>query len=204
MTALRAAAGEPDPGDAWIAHAWRIDARGVLLCPSSEGITALRGMGRNAWISQLSERLGVVTPPAHWRLLDRAPDGLEPAQVDALLQAPRPRQPEVLEESGADGHQHLRLRVPLDLEQLDGHFASAPVLPGFMQVGWALALAASRIGTPESCLEIEALKFQQFLRPGDEVNLELQLHRDTGKLHFAYRCGMRACSSGRLLLETRP
>lgn len=194
-------AGEARLLDVWIAQAYRADARGVVLCPSSAGVAALHQLGRNAWITRLSKRLEWSAPAERWRLLDTAPQSLSDAQIDAVLDTPRPQQPAVLEDSGDATHRRLQLRIPLDLEQLDGHFASAPVLPGFMQVGWVLALAASRMGTPAACTEIEALKFRQFLRPGDEPQLELQLHRNPGKLHFAFRNAESACSSGRLRLE---
>ena len=95
----------------------------------------------------------------------------------------------------------LQLQVPRDLGYFPGHFPQAPVLPGAVQVGWALQLAAPRLGTPPACREMEALKFQRLLRPGDRVALTLRLDRARGKLHFAYRLGEIACSSGRLVLE---
>lgn len=187
--------------DPWVAQAYRVDARGVVLRPSSAGVAALHQLGRNAWVTRLSNRLGCAAPAERWRLLDAAPKGQSAAQIDTVLDTPRPREPAVLEDSGDAIHRRLQLRIPLDLEQLDGHFGSAPVLPGFMQVGWVLALAAARMGTPAACTDIEALKFRQFLRPGDQPQLELELHRDNGMLHFAFRNAERACSSGRLRLE---
>lgn len=95
----------------------------------------------------------------------------------------------------------LQLTVPADLDYFPGHFPQAPVLPGAVQVGWALQLAASHLGTPPRCREIEALKFQRVLQPGDAVTLSLRLDRARGKLHFAYREGHITYSSGRLVLE---
>ena len=186
---------------AWIARCHRREATGMVLCPSAAGVAALHGMGRAAWIAQLSSALGLKTPPDRWRLLDDCLDRT-PAQIDALLAAPRPRDPAVLDDTRSGDHATvLSLRVPLDLAQLDDHFVTAPVLPGFMQVGWALALAASRLHTPPACSAIEALKFQQFLRPGDAVELQLRREPTDGKLHFAYRQGPLAYSSGRFVFE---
>lgn len=95
----------------------------------------------------------------------------------------------------------LHLQVPADLAYFPGHFPQAPVLPGVVQVDWALRLAASRLGTPPHCREMEALKFQHLLQPGDWVTLTLRHDRASGKLHFAYREGETAYSSGRLVLE---
>ncbi|BFI96632.1 MAG: hypothetical protein RSP_21420 [Rhodanobacter sp.] len=95
----------------------------------------------------------------------------------------------------------LQLRIPHDLAYFPGHFPQAPVLPGVAQVAWALQLASTRLGTSPRCREMEALKFQRLLQPGDSVTLALRLDRARGKLHFAYREGDAAYSSGRLVLE---
>lgn len=97
----------------------------------------------------------------------------------------------------------LELHVADDLAYFPGHFPQAPVLPGAVQIAWVLQLAASRLGTSPQCREMEALKFQRLLRPGDRVTLALRHDRTRGKLHFAYREGETAYSSGRLVLEPR-
>ncbi|TNY25065.1 acyl-CoA synthetase [Fulvimonas soli] len=117
------------------------------------------------------------------------------------MRAPRPAAAELLDEQEQDGAWTLTLRLPLDLVHFDGHFPRAPVLPGVLQVGWALALAAPRLGIAPRCREMEALKFQRLLRPGDEVELALRHDAARGKLHFAYRLDGEHCSSGRLLVE---
>ncbi len=111
------------------------------------------------------------------------------------------RSAELLDEREVDGVWTLRLRLPPQLAHFAGHFPDAPVLPGVLQVQWALALAAPRLGIAPRCREMEALKFQRLLRPGDEVELELRLDAPRGKLHFAYRIDGAHCSSGRLRVE---
>ena len=108
------------------------------------------------------------------------------------------RHPRVLVEHQHDGVWTLELEVPHDLVYFAGHFPGAPVLPGVVQVAWALALAAPRLGTPTRCTLMEALKFQRLLRPGDRVELVLRHDVARQKLHFAYRDGDKAYSSGRL------
>ncbi|RUL72970.1 3-hydroxyacyl-ACP dehydratase FabZ family protein [Dyella choica] len=92
----------------------------------------------------------------------------------------------------------LELLVPPELVYFTGHFPEAPVLPGAVQIAWALALAAQRFGTPARCRVMEALKFQRLVRPGDRMELTLRYDRARNKLHFAYRQGDKAYSSGRL------
>lgn len=104
----------------------------------------------------------------------------------------------VLHEHQHDGTWTLSLHIPPELVYFAGHFPQAPVLPGAVQIAWALAFAAARLGTPVHCREMEALKFQQLLRPGDRVNLTLRHDTARRKLHFAYYLGEKMVSSGRL------
>ncbi len=141
---------------------------------------------------------GYAGAPLIWRLFDDMPMLTSPQQIDALLQSPLPRDASLLEEHQHDGQWTLALRIPLDLIYFPGHFPQAPILPGAVQVAWALAFATTRLGTPLRCHVIEALKFQQLLRPGDRADLTLRHDLARHKLHFAYRYGEKAYSSGRL------
>lgn len=188
-------------------HAWVVDARcghtgrdapGMVLALNSTGIEALRRLGRQQLIDRLQRDAGYTGTPVTWRLLDALPASTSKQQIDAWLQAPLPQDAVLLDEQQRDGVWTLALHVPLDLVYFPGHFPHAPVLPGAVQIAWALAFATTRLGTPARCHAMEALKFQQLLRPGDRA--DLTLHHDTtrNKLHFAYRHGDKAYSSGRL------
>jgi 3-hydroxymyristoyl/3-hydroxydecanoyl-(acyl carrier protein) dehydratase len=193
-------------------HPWVMDARcghagadapGVVLVLSHEGIEALCQRGRRALIDHLLHDTGNAGHAITCRLLDTLPASASTQHMDALLQAPLPRDALLLEESQHDGNWTLALRVPLDLIYFPGHFPQAPVVPGVVQIDWALALAATRLGTPLRCKAMEALKFQHLLRPGDRADLTLHHDAARGKLHFAYRHGDKAFSSGRLAWSAR-
>ncbi len=126
---------------------------------------------------------------------------LPQALVDTLLSAPRPTQIEPLSALEIDGEWRLQLEIPLDLAHFSGHFAATPVLPGVVQVDWALHWARQLIpALPPHFAGMEVLKFQQLARPGDRLQLSLRFDAERGKLYFAYRHGEAACSSGRILL----
>jgi 3-hydroxymyristoyl/3-hydroxydecanoyl-(acyl carrier protein) dehydratase len=57
------------------------------------------------------------------------------------------------------------------------------------------------LNLPPTFAGMEVLKFQQLVRPGDRIELHLRFDAERGKLYFAYRNGVAACSSGRILLE---
>ncbi|WP_196139440.1 thioester dehydrase [Aliikangiella sp. G2MR2-5] len=95
----------------------------------------------------------------------------------------------------------LLLEINGDLDSFDGHFDEVAILPGVIQIGWALAYAKIyKIVSEEKLIDsISALKFQQVIVPGDLVNLSLRLHRDT--LVFSFTSGDKKHSSGKLLLS---
>jgi 3-hydroxyacyl-[acyl-carrier-protein] dehydratase len=97
----------------------------------------------------------------------------------------------------------IELAVPLDLDYFDGHFPGAPVVPGVVLIKWALGLARARLGVAGAFAGVEALKFQQVLRPGAQVTLELE-YAAAGKLQFSFRSGQQRVGSGRVLLRPEP
>jgi acyl-coenzyme A synthetase/AMP-(fatty) acid ligase len=204
---------------ALIAHDWVSEARlgvvqenraslGALLVLSESGLHALRNLGRRAVTEalrrHLSEHCETLALPRRWRWLRQLPlnaqGKLPQAEVEALLMAARPKAPQVLEQVETDGQWSLQLLVPPDLAYFSGHFPTAPVLPGVVQVDWALSLGRQLMDLPPRFVGMEVLKFQQLMRPGDEIQLHLRFDRERGKLYFAYRNDTAACSSGRIVL----
>ena len=202
------------------AHPWVADTRlgvvqegravlGALLVLSPAGLQALRSQGRRALTSALREHLSqhceALALPRRWRLLRQLPFNsqgkLPQGQVEALLLAERTRLPEVLDHSRDGDEQVLQLQVPPDLAHFSGHFPKAPVLPGVVQVDWALSLARQHLDLPPRFAGMEVLKFQQLVRPGDLLRLSLKFDPERGKLYFAFTSAGAACSSGRILLE---
>lgn len=201
-------------------HPWVADARlgvvqenraslGALLVLSEQGLHALRNQGRRALTQTLRQHLSqhceALALPRRWRLLRQLPFNaqgkLPQAEVEALLLAPRPKAPQVLEQVEANGEWSLQLAVPPDLACFSGHFPKTPVLPGVVQIDWALSLGRQLLALPEKFAGMEVLKFQQLMRPGDLVQLHLRFDSERGKLYFAYRNDTATCSSGRILLE---
>ncbi|MFJ2487579.1 AMP-binding protein [Pseudomonas sp. NPDC087639] len=205
---------------ALVAHDWVAEARlgvvqenravlGALLVLSEDGLFALREHGRRSLTETLRKHLSqhceALALPRRWRLVRQLPlnsqGKLPQADVEALLLASRPKAPEVLEQVETDGEWSLQLSVPPDLAYFSGHFPKAPVLPGVVQVEWALNLGRQLLNLSGTFAGMEVLKFQQLVRPGDEIQLHLRFDPERGKLYFAYRNDSATCSSGRILLE---
>ena len=157
----------------WVADALCADG-GAAVALTSDGIAALLRVGRAALLADMNAFLleRHHQAPGHWRLFETLP-AMDATAIDALLRAPLPREAFVLHEAATEDGCELQLRIPLDLVYFCGHFPQAPVVPGVVQIGWALALAAPRLGTPPRCLSMEALKFQQLIRPGNRAKLVL-------------------------------
>ncbi|MBK5532601.1 acyl-CoA synthetase family protein [Pseudomonas sp. TH08] len=206
---------------ALVAHDWVVEARmgvvqenraslGAVLVLSVSGLFALREHGRRSLTESLRRHLSqhceALALPRRWRLLRQLPlnsqGKLPQADVEALLIADRPKTPEVLVQLETDGEWSLQLSVPPDLAYFSGHFPKAPVLPGVVQVEWALNLGRQLLNLSGPFAGMEVLKFQQLVRPGDEIQLHLRFDPERSKLYFAYRNDTATCSSGRILLGT--
>jgi 3-hydroxymyristoyl/3-hydroxydecanoyl-(acyl carrier protein) dehydratase len=93
------------------------------------------------------------------------------------------------------------IKVPEDLFYLQGHFPQQPILPGVIQIHWAMQLAASWLGVTPVFSGIEALKFHRVIRPLTPLKLTLKQAEETGKLHFSYLSDLGMHSQGRIVFE---
>jgi acyl-coenzyme A synthetase/AMP-(fatty) acid ligase/3-hydroxymyristoyl/3-hydroxydecanoyl-(acyl carrier protein) dehydratase len=200
-------------------HEWVSEARlgvvrenraslGALVVLSASGVHALRNQGRRALTQALRQHLvphcEALALPRRWRLLSHLPlnaqGKLPQALIETLLVSPRTQAPDLVAQEQHDDEWRLELIVPLDLAHFPGHFPGTPILPGVVQVDWAMNLSQRLMDLPPRFAGMEVLKFQQLVRPGDRISLTLRFDPERSKLHFAYRNGEAACSSGRILL----
>jgi len=188
----------------------------AFLVPNEAGAALLEREGRPAMNARLRTLLGssteAVALPRRWRYLDSLPVNAQGkttrAQLMALLEeaganvSARPRFPALRVLEASPQRMLLELTVPADLLYFDGHFSIAPVLPGVVQVDWAIHYGRRFLELGGGFGGIAALKFQQMIRPEQPVCLEL-VH-DTAKfsLHFRYFSEAGAHASGRILLGT--
>jgi 3-hydroxymyristoyl/3-hydroxydecanoyl-(acyl carrier protein) dehydratase len=199
---IQAAAMDILHGHPWVAHAV-FTQQGVVISPTAAGVAALRQQGRRSFVQSLEMPLVAqgMTVPTSWRLCDEWPAHADVHWASRLLAEPRPDGAMLLGEQSLPGQATLALRIPLDLRHFDVHFPPFPVLPGVVQLAWALSFGTARLGTPDVCRRMEMLKFLRPVRPGDEVMLTLRYDADLRRLHFAYAQGDLEYSSGRLVWD---
>lgn len=180
----------------------------ALIVLNEQGLHHLRNSGRRQLTEQLRQHLSgyceAMALPRRWRFIEQLPLNAQGkiihSQVMDSLQQERPKLPIVKQVTGADFNWQLELKIPHDLAYFSGHFPSAPVLPGVVQVDWALHLAQQHMSLPSDFAGMEVLKFQQLVRPADEVSLSLRFEPEKNKLYFAFTMADTPCSSGRILL----
>jgi len=93
------------------------------------------------------------------------------------------------------------LLMDADLEAFRGHFPGHPVLPGVVQVDWAIRFGSEAFGSLGRFRGIDRLKFQELIQPLETVRLELAFDPDLGRLRFNYQAGGARKSSGVILFE---
>jgi 3-hydroxymyristoyl/3-hydroxydecanoyl-(acyl carrier protein) dehydratase len=115
--------------------------------------------------------------------------------------APRPRlEPEVLAERRAPERWEQDLRVPADLACWPGHFPGQPILPGVLQLDWAIRLLVRWRGGEAWPRRVEGLKFKQVVRPGEVLTLTLEQEPGGARFRFVLARAGTTISLGRIVV----
>ncbi len=168
----------------------------AAVVPSAEGWELIQRDGRRAFIRTMRTRLAKDWDPAlhprHWRIETALPENAQGKitreSLDQLFRkpdgdGPPSDPPEVIEESrGADYLERLCL-VPRDLSCFPGHFPDSPVVPGVLQLDWAMELAAELLEETPRLSAIDSLKLLAPLRPECRFRIKVRITHGT-RIHF--------------------
>lgn len=99
--------------------------------------------------------------------------------------------------SAGDGVE-LDLAVPPTLAWFPDHFPRFAMLPGVVQLEWAIRYGREHLGVGGTFRRVAGLKFLHPILPGARVTLALNRGKP-GEIAFAYRRGERPCSHGRVV-----
>lgn len=108
--------------------------------------------------------------------------------------------PDILAETGDGNRAEFTLHVPEDLAHFPGHFPGQPLLPGVVQIDWAVRLGQRRFALPAGRFSaLKGLKFTSPVLPGTTLTLALNWLPDKSRLDFSFTAGDRACAAGQIL-----
>jgi acyl-CoA synthetase (AMP-forming)/AMP-acid ligase II len=180
----------------------------AFIALSTEGRRKLVEVGKVVFNRMMRERLrDSVEPvglPRIWRYLDALPVNAQGktthAELMALLEVTqRPTLP--LQRLLAKDVEHavFELIAPRDLLYFDGHFPNRPILPGVVQVNWAIYYARQCFDLPPSFRAIRGLKFQRVISPEMPFTLELVHEPSKCSLSFKISSHLGSHSHGRIL-----
>lgn len=186
----------------------------AAIVPSDSGWAFLESEGRRSFgleiRGRLSESWDPVMHPRYWRMVNQLPeDSVGKLKRDALVglfgsskvtQSSIDR-PVVLEEfSGVDFVERACI-VPEDLSCFAGHFPGNPMVPGVLQVDWALDMVGEYLASVPEVSVIESLKFSTLLRPGNAFRLTVRFK--AGRLYLRLWNEDVEFAKGRILLSSR-
>lgn len=185
---------------------------GAVAVLAAAGVQSLATLGRSALIERLRASLmgevERVAVPRRWRFVADFPRNALGKITDAALQALfvgqdfRPRLPLVRAQTRAldnPDQVELELFIPPDLLYFDGHFPTAPILPGVAQVDWAVAYARRCFDLSGPFQSMAQIKFQQVITPAMSVRLMLTHLPAKSAAEFRYLSAAGAHSSGRIV-----
>ncbi|MGA2081520.1 MAG: hypothetical protein ABSH53_13055 [Holophaga sp.] len=103
--------------------------------------------------------------------------------------------------TGPDGEAVFTLAVGPEHPAFRGHFPGDPLLPGVVQVDWAVRLGREAFGPLGDFQGLDQAKFLRPVRPGVPLELRLALAPGSGRLRFQYQDAEGKVSSGTALFR---
>jgi acyl-CoA synthetase (AMP-forming)/AMP-acid ligase II len=165
----------------------------AAVVPTEAGWALLREEGRRGFGRSLAAGLAAdwhpVLHPRLLRTLSRLPENpqgkVTADALRALFREPERSavdRPQVLEELRGSDEIERVCRVPSELSCFAGHFPDAPVVPGVLQLDWAMELAGELMDTAPAAEAIESVKFRAPLGPGALFRIRVCVAR--GRVDF--------------------
>ena len=113
------------------------------------------------------------------------------------------KNPEVISVTRSEDQIALSLMIPATLLYFRGHFPNFPILPGIVQLDWAVQYSREHFDLGAISPTTIRIKFRKPIRPNHRVNLSLKHLRARNSVEFSYTDAEGACSSGQIGFEPR-
>lgn len=98
----------------------------------------------------------------------------------------------------------LTLEISSELEAFAGHFPGNPILPGVVQIDWAVRFSSIYLDLRKASAPQFQVKYRNIIHPDILITLTLLFNRSKNQLSFTYQSGNQVMSSGQLKLGARP
>jgi len=175
---------------------------------SDDGQAQLDAYGRSVLGSalrrHLADAIDPVALPRRWGFLGALPCNAQGKTTEVMLREVfRRTMPDVRWLAHDAVSAMAELHVTEDLAVFDGHFPSAPVVPGVAQVDWVMALAPQKLPVPprQHFAGMDILKFHAVIRPNTRVRVELIWHADLHALGFRLSSDAGHHASGKFVFH---
>ena len=187
---------------------------GAVISLTREGNEELIDKGKVALqkqiVKDLKEVIEKVAWPRYWRFVYKIPVNQQGKIKLSYLQKLFDKEnelkyPDLLSQKFDKKKQEfiIQFTLPQNLFYFRGHFQGRPVLPGFVQVSWAVHYAQEIFGELGIFVKLEALKFQQVIQPEENISLKLRWDEEKQRLFFSYSNTKNSNSSGRVVFRDK-
>lgn len=94
----------------------------------------------------------------------------------------------------------LDLNIPENIVHFSGHFPGMAILPGVVQIDWAVRFAREHFVLTSEFTMLENIKFRTLILPNAQLELALQWNRDSREsIDFSFATSERKYSLGRIV-----
>lgn len=176
----------------------------VIIALTQNGREQLKKYGKlnlNKYFKTLlSSYFDALLLPKRFRYVEEIPVNTQGKYIPALLEKLFERDikyPKILSSRLSDDLTEcvLEIHIPTALIYFIGHFADMPILPGVVQIDWAIHFSAQFMGVDKKNIgNIPQVKFTKIILP--DTTLFLSLKREENKIKFRYFDDASAYSSG--------
>jgi 3-hydroxymyristoyl/3-hydroxydecanoyl-(acyl carrier protein) dehydratase len=111
------------------------------------------------------------------------------------------KNPEIVGVTRLEDRVELSLVIPSALLYFRGHFPNFPILPGVVQLDWAIQYGRRHFAVGAVSPTTIRIKFRKPIRPNHRITLSLKHLRARNSFEFNYTDAEGACSSGQIGFE---